>query len=60
MIDETLDEDNPFKNIDAEDIWIEDDLFDGDEKQAVKNISKEIYDISNTINDAPIGTINNN
>ena len=37
-----------------EDIWIENDLFDDDDKQAVKNVSKEIIDISNPINDTPI------
>ena len=53
LFDAILDEDNnPFKNINIEDIWIENDLFD--DKQAVKNVSKEIIDISNPINDTPI------
>ena len=52
LFDAILDEDNPFKNINIEDIWIENDLFD--DKQAVKNVSKEIIDISNPINDIPI------
>ena len=54
LFDAILDEDNPFKNINIEDIWIENDLFDDDDKQAVKNVSKEIIDISNPINDTPI------
>ena len=52
LFDAILDEDNPFKNINIEDIWIENDLFD--DKQAVKNVSKEIIDISNPINNIPI------
>ena len=52
LFDAIFDEDNPFKNINIEDIWIENDLFD--DKQAVKNVSKEIIDISNPINDIPI------
>ena len=55
LFDAILDEDNnPFKNINIEDIWIENDLFDDDDKQAVKNVSKEIIDTSNPINDTPI------
>ena len=40
LIDDVLDEDNPFKKIDTEDIWIEDGLFDSDDGQAFKDISK--------------------
>ena len=44
MIDGILDESNPFKNIGTEDIWIEHDLFDDDNSQAVKDVSKDIID----------------
>ena len=30
LIDDILDEDNPFNNVDSEDIWREDDIFDND------------------------------
>ena len=46
FIDDVLDEDNPFKTIDPEDIWIEDRLFDNDDAQDIKNISKEIIDVN--------------
>ena len=46
LIDDILDEDNPFRDIDTEDIWIEDDLFDGYDTQAIKIISKEIIDVA--------------
>ena len=46
LIDDILDEHNPFKNIDAEDIWIEDGLFDNDDGQDIKDISKEIIDVN--------------
>ena len=57
LIDDTLDEDNPFKNINTKDIQIEDDWFDDDDKQAVKNVYKEIIDILNPINNIPLETI---
>ena len=38
LIDDILDEGNPFRNIDTEDIRIEDDLFDDYNTQAIKNI----------------------
>ena len=44
--------DNPFRNIDTEDIWIEDNLFDDYNTQAIKNISKEIIDVGK-----PDGTV---
>ena len=34
------------RNIDTEDIWIEDNLFDDNDTQAIKNISKEISDVA--------------
>ena len=44
LTDDVLDEYNLFRNTDTEDIWIEDDLFDDYDKQAIKNILKEIID----------------
>lgn len=49
LVDDILDEDNPFKNIGTEDIWIGDDLFDDDDNQTVKGISKDIIDTSNDV-----------
>ena len=42
LTDDILDGDSPFRNIDTEDIWIEDDLFDDNDTKAIKNILKEI------------------
>ena len=42
LIHDILDEENPFKNIDTEDIWIENGLFENDDGQDIKYISKEI------------------
>ena len=39
LIDDVIDESNPFQNLGTEDIWIEDDIFD-------KNDSKETIEIS--------------
>ena len=49
LIDDILDEDNPFNNVVTEDIWIEDDIFDNDNTQAIKNISTEIIDVAVSI-----------
>ena len=61
LIDEILDKGNPFKNINTGDIWIEDGLFDNNDKEAIKNNSKDIIDTTNEIttldNDYPIETI---
>ena len=46
LIDNILDEDDPFKNIDADDFWMEDGLFDNDNGQGIKEISKEIIDVN--------------
>ena len=46
LIDDILDEDNCFKNIYTEDFWIEDRLFDNDNRQEIKDISKEIIDVN--------------
>ena len=42
LIHDILDEENPFKNIDTEEIWIENGLFENDDGQDIKDISKEI------------------
>lgn len=51
LVNDILDDNNPYKNIGTESIWIEDNLFDNNDRQAVKNISKEILDTTNPIND---------
>ena len=51
MIDDILNKNNPFKNVNTEDICIEDNLFDNNDRQNVKNVSKEIIDKVNPIND---------
>ena len=35
-----------FKNIDTDDFWIEDGLFDNDDGQDIKDISEEIIDVN--------------
>ena len=42
LIDDVIDESNPFQNLGTEDIWIEDDIFD-------KNDTKETIEISKVI-----------
>ena len=37
-----IDEDNPYQNLSIEDIWIEDDMFDQNDKVDIVNISKDI------------------
>ena len=49
LIDDILDEYNLFDNVDTENIWREDDIFDNDDTQAIKNISKEIIDVAESI-----------
>ena len=45
LIDYISVENNPFKNsVGTEDIWIEDDFFDNDDSQAIKDTSEEITD----------------
>ena len=45
LTDYILDEKNPFKNsVGTKDIWIEDDFFDNDDSQAIKDNLKEIID----------------
>ena len=64
LIDNILDEDSPFKNIDTEDIWIKDGLFGNDDRQDIKDISKYIIDVNDPFVDiiqddfkSPIETI---
>ena len=59
LIDDILDEDNPFKNINTEDIWIEGNLFDNNDKEATKEVSKDGIDTTNDITtpDNPTETI---
>lgn len=39
LIDDILNENNPFKNINTEDIWIEDNQFDNNDRQNVKSVN---------------------
>ena len=60
FIEDILDEDNPFKNIDTEDFWIGNGLFDKVDGQDIKDISKEIIDVNEPLVDdfeSPIETI---
>ena len=50
-------ENNPFQNIDTEDIRIEHSGFDNNNRQNVKNISKEIIDKVNPIEDISLLTM---
>ena len=50
LIDDILDEDNSFKNIDTKNIWIEDHhLFDNEHTETIKNVSKEVIDVNDPI-----------
>ena len=51
MIEDILNENNPSRNVNTTVIWIEDNLFDDNDRQDVKNVSKEIIDTVNLIND---------
>ena len=43
LVDDIIDESNPFQNIDTEDIWIEDDIFDNNNNnQNIVDASKDI------------------
>ena len=44
LCDDILDEDNPFNNIKTDDIYIEDDLFDNNDSQDIKNISSDVIE----------------
>ena len=51
MIDDILDDNNTFRYVNTEYIWIEDNLFEVNDRYDVKNISKDIIDAANPIND---------
>ena len=60
LTENILNEDNPFKNINTEDFWIEDGLFDNDDGQDIKDVLKEIIDVNEPFVDdfqSPIETI---
>ena len=56
LVDDILDENNPFENVNTENLRTEDNLFDNNDKDTIKGVSK---DIINTTNDI-INTNNNN
>ena len=48
--DDILDENNPFNDqLETEDIYIEDDLFDDTDQRDIKKISEDIVPLSQTI-----------
>ena len=51
LIDGILNENNLFRNVNTDDIWIEDNLFDNNDRQNVKNVSKEIIHRVIPVND---------
>ena len=42
LVEDIIDESNPFQNIDTEDIWIEDNIFDNNDNQNIADVSKDI------------------
>ena len=44
LFDNILDEDNSFSNIKTDNIYIEDDLFDNNDSQEIKNISSDVIE----------------
>ena len=42
LVDNIIDESNPFQDIGTEDIWIEDDIFDNNDDQSIVDVSKDI------------------
>ena len=48
LVDDTIDEKNPFKNVVTEDIWIEDELFDKKDPEPIVDASKKIIDETKT------------
>ena len=54
LCDDILDEDNPFNNIKIDDIYIEDNLFDNNDSQNVKNISNDIIETIDLSDDTEI------
>ena len=50
LINYTLDENNPFNDeLETEDIYIEDDLFDDTDQRDIKKVSEDIVPLSQTI-----------
>ena len=48
--DDILDENNPFNDqLETEDIYIEDDLFDDTDQRDIKKVSEDIVPLSQTI-----------
>ena len=44
LVDSIIKENNPFQNVEKEDIWIEDDLFDSKDSKPIIEVSKKIID----------------
>ena len=42
LVDDVIDESNPFQNLETEDIWVEDDIFDKYDSKETTEISKDI------------------
>ena len=42
LVDEVIDESNPFQNIGTKDIWTENDMFDQNDEKDIVNIQKDI------------------
>ena len=42
LVDDFIDESNPFQNLGTEDIWIEDNIFDQNDDKDIVDISKDI------------------
>ena len=42
LVDDVIDESNPFQNLGTEDTWIEDDMFDKNDDKETIEISKDI------------------
>ena len=44
LVDSIIKDKNPFQNVEINDIWIDDDLFDSNDPQAIVETSKQIID----------------
>ena len=55
LVNDILDENSPFKDVNTEDLWIEDNFFDNNDKETIKDVSKDIINTNNDI----INTNNN-
>ena len=48
LLDDVLDEDNPFNDtMETEDIFIDDNLFDDTDQKDIKNISEDVFQDTN-------------